>query len=248
MRSSNKLGLAIAAVLCVTGASASAQTPTPSPSKKFEVIAVQGNDVVVRLDEGTRELKVPDDVRFLVDGQPMSVHDLKTGMIGTATIPTSVRMTPVTVTEIKQGTVVQATGSEVVVQTKQGVQSFNPSELDPHRGVAVTRAGKAAQMSDLRIGDRLTATIITSVPQQVAAEKPVQPRVEQRAEAEPAPAPATAPESTRVGTPGFQPAPEATTAQDLPRTGGALPLIGVLGVSSLLLGGVLAARRRRKAA
>jgi LPXTG-motif cell wall-anchored protein len=175
----------------------------------------------------------------------MSVHDLKAGMIGTATIPSSVKMTPVTVKEIKDGTVVQATGSEIVVQTKQGTQSVNRSDLDPDRGVSITRAGKAAQMSEVRVGDRLTATIITAVPQQAAAERPAQPSVEPRAQAEPTPAPRYEPEPSPVGTSGFEPTQEATTAEQLPRTASALPLTGVLGVSALVLGAMLAARRRR---
>ena len=246
MHSNSKLGWAMAAVLCVTGVYASAQSTTTSP-KQFEVIAVQGNDVVVRLDEGTRELKVPDDFRFLVDGEAKSVHDLKPGMIGTATISPGVKMTPVTVTEIKDGKVVQASGSEIVVQTENGMQTVNPRDLDPLRDVEVTRAGKAAQMSEVRVGDRLTATIIRSVPQ--VAEKPAEPWVAPRAQAEPTPAPpAYEPEPAPVGTSGYEPTQEATTAEQLPRTASALPLAGVLGVGSLFLGGVLAARRRRKAA
>ena len=52
--------------------------------------------LVVRLPEGTRELTVPDDFRFIVDGQPLSVRELKAGMKGTATITTRTTVTPVT--------------------------------------------------------------------------------------------------------------------------------------------------------
>ena len=43
----------------------------------FEVISVDGNNLVVRDQNGTREVTVPEDFRFTVDGKPMSVHDLK---------------------------------------------------------------------------------------------------------------------------------------------------------------------------
>ena len=47
-------------------ASAQQQTTT-TETKSFEVISVQGNDLVVKLPEGTRELDVPEDFRFVVD-------------------------------------------------------------------------------------------------------------------------------------------------------------------------------------
>ena len=73
-------------------------------------IAVDGNNLVVRLPEGTRELTVPDDFRFTVNGQQLSVHELKVGMRGTATVTTRTTVTPVTVTEIKNGTVFERSG------------------------------------------------------------------------------------------------------------------------------------------
>ena len=75
-----------AALVGTTAAVTLAQTTTQT--KKFEVIAVEGNDLVVKLPEGTKELTVPEDFRFDVDGKSLSVHDLKPGMTGTATITT----------------------------------------------------------------------------------------------------------------------------------------------------------------
>jgi hypothetical protein len=46
------------------------------------------------------ELTVADDFRFIVNGQPMSVKELKPGMRGRATITTKTTVTPVTVTEV----------------------------------------------------------------------------------------------------------------------------------------------------
>jgi hypothetical protein len=43
---------------------------------------VDGNTLVVKLPEGTREISVPDDFKFIVDGQPMTVKELKPGMSG----------------------------------------------------------------------------------------------------------------------------------------------------------------------
>src|SRR4030095_7713829 len=94
-----------AAFLCLVASLAWAQTSsaTSTQTKDFEVIAVNGNTLVVRLPEGTRELTVPDSFRFTVDGQPKSVHELQPGMKGTATITTTTKSTPVTVTAANAG-------------------------------------------------------------------------------------------------------------------------------------------------
>ena len=91
------------ALVCLTAAVTFAQTATSTTeTKKFQIIAVDGNQLVVRLPEGTRELTVPDDFRFNVDGQMLSVHELKPGMAGSANITTKTTVVPVTVTEVKE--------------------------------------------------------------------------------------------------------------------------------------------------
>ena len=113
-----------AAVVCSTAVvSLAQQTTSSTETKTFEVLAVDGNQLVVRLPEGTRELTVPDDFRFTVNGQQLSVRELKPGMKGTATITTRTTVTPVTVTEVKNGTVVERSGSTIIVRTDEGVQS-----------------------------------------------------------------------------------------------------------------------------
>src|SRR5262249_44380539 len=90
-----------------------AQKSTTTETKKFTVLAVDGNVLDVRLPEGTREINVPDDFRFTVDGKQMSVHELKPGMSGTATITTTTTVTPVTVTEVRNGVVQRVMGSTI---------------------------------------------------------------------------------------------------------------------------------------
>ena len=74
------------ALVCMTAAVTFAQTATTTTeTKKFQIIAVDGNQLVVKMAEGTREITVPDDFRFNIDGKMLSVHELKPGMAGTAT-------------------------------------------------------------------------------------------------------------------------------------------------------------------
>ena len=168
----NRLVLA-AVVLCATAVVASAQQTTASTeTKSFEILAVDGNTLVARLPEGTRELTVADDFRFMINGKPMGVRELKPGMKGTATITTRTTVTPVTVTEVKNGTVAVRSGSTIIVRTPEGVKSFSQGEVDK-RGVKIVRDGKPVQISQLREGDQLSAVIITSQPPRVVTEQEV---------------------------------------------------------------------------
>ena len=53
-----------------------AQTTTTIGTRNFEVVAVDGNKLVVRDEKGAQEITVPDDFRFTVDGKKMSVSEL----------------------------------------------------------------------------------------------------------------------------------------------------------------------------
>jgi LPXTG-motif cell wall-anchored protein len=150
-----------------------AQKSTTTETKKFTVLAVDGNVLDVRLPEGTREINVPDDFRFTVDGKQLSVHELKPGMSGTATITTTTTVTPVTVTEVRNGVVQRVMGSTIVVKTDDGrFQMFTQNDAD-QRGARVYRDGRPVDLSQLRPNDRLTATIVTSKPPQVMTEQQV---------------------------------------------------------------------------
>jgi hypothetical protein len=233
-----------ATVVCLTAVASLAQSTTLSQTKTFEVLAVDGNQLVVRLPEGTRELTVPDDFRFNIDGRQMSVRELTVGMKGTATITTRTTVTPVTVTEVKNGTVVVRSNSNIIVRTPEGVRSFTQSEVDK-RGVKIMRNGKPVQLMELREGDQLTATIITEQPPRVVTEQEVQATLA-KAKAAAAGAPAVA-AAAAGGQPASAPAAQTASAapvQALPRTASSRPLIGLAGALALALGLALTLRRR----
>jgi len=167
---------ALAMTLFIAGA-ASAQDATATQTSeviKFEVISVAGNTLVVKDQTGAREVTVPEDFKFTVDGKSMSVHELTPGMKGTAQITTTTVVRPVTVTTIKKGTVVKRVRDAVYVKVEDGsTRKFTKGEL-AQRGIQVIMDGKPVRLADLKGGDMLTATIVTAGPPEVLTAKDVQ--------------------------------------------------------------------------
>ena len=242
-RCMTRVALAAAVVLLTGVASLAQQTTAASETKSFEVLAVDGNRLVVSLPEGTRELTVPNDFRFTVNGQQLAVSDLKVGMKGTATITTRTTVTPVTVTEVKSGTVAQRSAAGIIVRTPEGVKSFTQSDVDK-RGVRIVRDGKVAQLSDFREGDRISATIITTLPPKVMTEQEVNATL------------ATTPAAARATPPAARTTPPANTGASaasastaaapttLPKTASSWPLVGLTSIVLLTIGFALTIRRR----
>jgi hypothetical protein len=203
--------------LLIAGAATAQNASATQTSEliRFEVISVDGNTLVVRDQAGTREVTVPDDFKFTVDGKPMSVHELTPGMKGTAQVTTTTVVRPVTVTTVKKGTVVKRVRDAVYVKLEDGsTRKFTKSELE-QRGIKIIMEGKPVRLADLKGGDMLTATIITSAPPEVLTAKDVQavldipePTAAEVAAEEPAPAPAPAPaEAPAAAAPEPAPAP-----------------------------------------
>jgi hypothetical protein len=244
----SRVGLAVA-IGCVTAVVAMAQqTSSSTETKSFEIIAVDGNQLIVKLPEGTRELTVPDDFRFTVNGQQLSVRELKAGMKGTATVTTRTTVTPVTVTEVRNGTVVQRSGSTLIVRTGENVRMFSQGEIDK-RGVKIVKDGKPAQLSDFREGDRLTATIVTAGPPKVMTEREVQATVPTAAAATSggagaAGSAARAPSSAGAASSSSAPASSAGASRTLPKTASSWPLLALASVLALAMGLALTLTRR----
>lgn len=245
----------LAISLAVGGGVAAGQTKTTSETKTFEVIAVYGNQLVVKLPEGTREVTVPPDFRFTVDGQQMSLQQLKPGMKGMATITTRETVSPVTVTEVKNGEVMQASGATIIVRTEDGIKMFTQGDVDK-RGVKIMRNGQRAEIADLRAGDKLTATIMTAKPPRVLTDKEVTATLARTNAPAASPAarastPSAAP-AEREPSAASRPAPAATAGSSaaasprtLPKTASSLPTMLATGLVLLMAGGLLRARRRR---
>jgi len=202
----------VALGLAFAGA-ALAQTTTTVDVRNFEVIAVDGNRLVVRDQNGTQELTVPDDFRFTVDGKKMAVSELKAGMKGTATVTTTTTIKPVVITEVREGEVLRASEMSMDVRLADGsYRRFTQGQLDT-RGVEILKDGKPIRLADVHRGDKLTAMVITNGPPTVLTEKDVQATLAE-SKAEPA--------KTQVATAAGAAQPAASTASP-PPTASPLP-------------------------
>jgi hypothetical protein len=170
------------------------------------------------------------------------VHQLKAGMKGTATVTTQTTVTPVTVTEVKNGTVYEKTGGSIIVHTPEGFKMFSQGDIDK-RGVKIVKGGEPVNLNDLNKGDKLSATIVTSKPPRVMTKQEVQASVPTAAAAAPAVATtgATAPPAAAAS------ASAAAAPRTLPKTASSWPLMALLSVLSLATGLVLTVGRRLSA-
>jgi hypothetical protein len=211
--------------LTLAGASfAQATTSATVNARKFEVISVDGDQLVVRDEKGTSTITVPDGFRFTVDGKQLAVGDLKPGMKGTAVVTTTTTVTPVVITEIKKGLVLSVGPSSLIVKDEgDGVRKrFTQSQLND-RGIKIlNKDGKVTHVSDVKQGDEITATIVTQGPPVVVTEQEVQATLAQgtpataatpapaKTEAPASPAPTAAPASAEAAAPAMAAAPAAS--------------------------------------
>jgi LPXTG-motif cell wall-anchored protein len=237
-----------AAGLCIAGLATAASAQSSSTSteiKSFEVISVDGNKVVAKTTAGAKEYTLPSDFKFsTADGKQIGVAELKPGMKGTAHVTTTTTTVPVYITEVKNGEVVQKSGNSIIVRTAEGIKMFSEGDL-AKRNITILKDGKAAGISDLSTGDKLSATIVTAGTPKVLTERQLQASLSGTGAASgsgAAPAARTAPSSESASA-GAAPSGEP---KKLPKTATQLPLVGVIGALALAVGLSLSIARKRR--
>jgi LPXTG-motif cell wall-anchored protein len=222
---------------------ASGQTSSKTESKTWEVIAVQGNTVVAKGPDGTKEYNLPPDFKMDMDGKPIAVSDLKPGMTVHATITTKVSSHPVITTEVKNGEVMSVRGYTVIMKTDKGYQQFSPEKLKSG-DVMLFKDGQEIHLSELKKGDVVSAMIVTRHPPTMVTERQINATAKAAPKKE-APAMASSEPSTPAPTAEAAPAP-APEHKALPKTGSDLPLVGLAGFLALAAGAGLTAVRRSR--
>ena len=199
--------------------------------ERGEVVTVAGNDLVVKMEDGTiRHIpNVPESARVTVDGKQLGIHDLKPGMKLQRTITTT--STPKTITTVQTvtGKVWYVNPPNSVILTLEGGK--NQSFKIP-RGQKFDVDGQMVDAFGLKKGMNVKATKIVEVPETlVATQKNVTGAMPAPPPAPPADVAILIAEEKPVAAPrAAAAAPASSAPAKLPKTASDLPLIGVLGV------------------
>src|SRR5437879_7093277 len=197
--------------------------------ERGEVVFVQGNDLLVKMEDGTirHVANVPESAKVTVDGRELGIHDLKPGMKLQRTITTTTTPQTITTVQTVTGKVWHITPpSSVILTLEDGTNQQFQIPKDQKFNVD----GQETDAWGLKKGMTVSATKIVEVPE-------VHVQREQRVSGAPPPPPPSPPPDVPIliaeSAPVPVPVPGAAPTE-LPKTGSILPLIGLLGCLSVL--------------
>jgi len=221
------------------------ETTTHAPTvttqvKRGEIVFVQGNSVVVKMEDGSLRHfdNVPESARVTVDGKQLGVHDLQVGMKVEKTITTTT--TPETITTVQSvtGKVWQVTPPLSVILTMEDGKN---QQFKIPKGQKFNVNGQSLDAWGLKPGMVVNATKVVEVPQTVVTQ---QAKLTGVMPSPPPPPPADVP--ILVVEEVAAPVQVAQAAPALPKTASPLPLVGLLGLLSLASSlGLRTARKSR---
>ena len=221
------LALSMAAQVKTTTETASGQAAHEVTVERGEVVFVQGNDLVVKMEDGTirHVANVPESAKVNVDGQELGIHDLKPGMklqrmITTTTIPQTI-----TTVKTVTGKVWHISPPNTVILT---LEDGTNQQFKIPKGQKFMVDGQQVDAWGLKKGMKVSATKIVEEPVTLVEH---QKQLTGSMPPPPPPPPPDAPILVAVAEP--TPVP-AAAAPELPKTGSVLPLIGLLGSLSFL--------------
>ena len=168
--------ISISAVATSFGQVQTTQTKTTGTAavqvnvERGEVVTVEGNDLMVKMEDGTiRHFPdIPDSARVTVNGQQLSVHDLKPGMKLQRTITTTTTPRTVTTVQTVTGRVWHVSPPLSVILTMENGQNQS-FKIPKDQKFKVN--GEMVDAFGLRKGMKVTATKITEAPETIVAQQ-----------------------------------------------------------------------------
>jgi hypothetical protein len=202
------------------------------------VALVSGNDLYVKMADGSiRHFpNVPESAKVNVDGKMLGIHDLQPGMHLQRTITTTTTSQVVTTTKTVTGKVWHVNPPLSVILT---LDDGTNKEFKIPKGQKFNVNGQTLDAFGLKKGMIVNATQVVEQPVEVVAK---QAKLTGTMPPPPPPPPPDQPVLVAVVVPAAAPAPApapAAAPAALPKTGSSLPLIGLLGMLSLLCAGGL---------
>lgn len=206
-------------------------------TRNTTVAHIEGDHLVVRLANGALEaIRIPPEERFNIEGQKLSLHELKPGMTLTDEVFTTERPMMVKTVEITEGRVFFSSPRRLTIHTKEGeVVDYKIPEW-----ATIMINGQERSLHELKRGQTITATITTEEPMTVIDQ-------EKRSHGHPLVSESMAPlPMTTEVVPTKLPEPQSTTAateleKKLPATASNVPLIALAGIFALAIAAALKA-------
>jgi len=129
-----------------------------------------GNDLMVKMEDGTiRHFpNIPDSARVTVNGQQLSIHDLKPGMKLQRTITTTTTPRTVTTVQTVTGRVWHVSPPLSVILTMENGQNQS-FKIPKDQKFEVN--GQIVDAFGLKKGMKVTATKITEAPETIVAQQ-----------------------------------------------------------------------------
>ncbi len=224
-------------IVFVTSTRAQVQTTTATTQRQStkevtvehaEVLAVEGNDLLLKMDDGSiRHIpNVPESDKVDVDGRQLGIHDLKPGMKLQHTLTVTTTPQVVTTVQTVTGKVWHVTPPlSVILILEDGThQSFKIP-----KGQKFNVQGTMTDAWALKKGMIVTATKIVEVPETVVAH-------ERKITGTMPPPPPAPPADVPILVVASEPTPtttasaEASAPEKLPKTASELPLVGLVGL------------------
>ena len=154
-----------------TGSSTSSGQPvTETQVERGEVVSVNGNDLVVKMEDGSLRhfADIPESARVTVDGQELGIHDLKPGMKLQRTITTTTVPQTITTVQTVTGTVWQVSPPNYVTLR---LEDNSTQRFKIPQGQKFTVNGQQTDAFGLRQGMKVSATKIVEVPETVVEQQ-----------------------------------------------------------------------------
>ena len=228
------IGLAFTAIAQVqTSASSSSGAATHQVQViNATVVAVSGNDLVVKMEDGSLKhiANVPESARVTVDGKELGIHDLQPGMHLQKTVTTTTTPKIITTTQSVTGKVWFVNPPLSVILT---LEDGKNQEFKIPKGQKFNVNGQMVDAWGLKKGMTVSATKVVEQPETVVTQQAkLTGKMPPPPPAPPADQPILVAVMVPVPAPAAAPAP-AAPAPEMPKTGSELPLTALFGLLSL---------------
>jgi hypothetical protein len=228
------LSLTLNAQVNTQTSTTSSGAPTVTTSvERGEVVFVQGNHLIVKMDNGSlRDFpNVSESARVSVDGKQLGIHDLKPGMKLERTITTTTTPKTITTVQTVSGRIWRVNPPRSVTLT---LDDNTNQTFDIPKDQKFNVNGQIVDAWGLKKGMTITATKVVEQPTtDVERQEYVSGSMPKQQASASVPTPPPPPPDQPILVAVVVPTPGPATPAALPHTGSILPLIGLLGFVSL---------------